>query len=194
MATTARDFEFDRIEAFVKKHGATVLALQFPAHLLAAAPAVATALAARLGAAPEIYVLGDPVPRGAVDCVGAAHVDADALVKCGADCLTPPPDGAPPTLFVRGPAAAVDVAGVARHIEELLIEEGPVLLLVAPEHADFGGALAAELETRVGPSTASRSGPAAPTKATRLLRKSASSAQSVPRPATTKGDDGPASS
>ena len=132
---TARDFEFDRIEAFVKKHGATVLALQFPAHLLAAAPAVATALAARLGAAPEIYVLGDPVPRGAVDCVGAAHVDADALVKCGADCLTPPPDGAPPTLFVRGPAAAVDVAGVARHIEELLIEEGPVLLLVAPEHA-----------------------------------------------------------
>ena len=30
---TARDFEFDRIEAFVKKHGATVLALQFPAHL-----------------------------------------------------------------------------------------------------------------------------------------------------------------
>ena len=106
MATTSRDFEFDRIEAFVKKHGATVLALQFPAHLLAAAPAVATALAARLGAAPEIYVLGDPVPRGAVDCVGAAHVDADALVKCGADCLTPPPDGAPPTLFVRGPAAA----------------------------------------------------------------------------------------
>ena len=152
---TARDFEFDRIEAFVKKHGATVLALQFPAHLLGAAPAVATALAARLGAAPEIYVLGDPVPRGAVDCVGAAHVDADALVKCGADCLTPPPDGAPPTLFVRGPAAAVDVAGVARHIEELLIEEGPVLLLVAPEHADFGGALAAELETRVGPCTAS---------------------------------------
>ena len=39
---TARDFEFDRIEAFVKKHGATVLALQFPAHLLGAAPAVAT--------------------------------------------------------------------------------------------------------------------------------------------------------
>ena len=152
---TARDFEFDRIEAFVKKHGATVLALQFPAHLLAAAPAVATALAARLGAAPEIYVLGDPVPRGAVDCVGAAHVDADALVKVGADCLTPPPDGAPPTLFVRGPAADVDVAGVARQIEELLIEEGPVLLLVAPEHADFGGALAAELETRVGPCTAS---------------------------------------
>ena len=73
MATTSRDFEFDRIEAFVKRHGATVLALQFPAHLLGAAPAVATALAARLGAAPEIYVLGDPVPRGAVDCVGAAH-------------------------------------------------------------------------------------------------------------------------
>ena len=69
---TARDFEFDRIEAFVKKHGATVLALQFPAHLLGAAPAVATALAARLGAVPEIYVLGDPVPRGAVDCVGGA--------------------------------------------------------------------------------------------------------------------------
>ena len=42
---TARDFEFDRIEAFVKKHGATVLALQFPAHLLGEAPAVATALA-----------------------------------------------------------------------------------------------------------------------------------------------------
>ena len=40
---TARDFEFDRIEAFVKKHGATVLALQFPAHLLGEAPAVATA-------------------------------------------------------------------------------------------------------------------------------------------------------
>ena len=57
MATASRDFEFDRIEAFVKKHGATVLALQFPAHLLGAAPAVATALAARLGAAPEIYVL-----------------------------------------------------------------------------------------------------------------------------------------
>ena len=45
---TARDFEFDRIEAFVKKHGATVLALQFPAHLLGEAPAVATALAARV--------------------------------------------------------------------------------------------------------------------------------------------------
>ena len=43
MATTSRDFEFDRIEAFVKKHGATVLALQFPAHLLGEAPAVATA-------------------------------------------------------------------------------------------------------------------------------------------------------
>ncbi len=64
---TARDFEFDRIEAFVKKHGATVLALQFPAHLLGEAPAVATALAARLGAAPEIYVLGEPLPRGAVE-------------------------------------------------------------------------------------------------------------------------------
>ena len=49
---TARDFEFDRIEAFVKKHGATVLALQFPAHLLGAARAhrgdlaLATAIAA----------------------------------------------------------------------------------------------------------------------------------------------------
>ena len=44
---TARDFEFDRIEAFVKKHGATVLALQFPAHLLGEAPAVATARKSR---------------------------------------------------------------------------------------------------------------------------------------------------
>ena len=95
------------------------------------------------------------MPRGAADCVGRRHADADALVKCGADCLTPPPDGAPPTLFVRGPRRPWDVAGAARHIEELLIEEGPVLLLVAPEHADFGEALAAELETRVGPCTAS---------------------------------------
>ena len=51
MATTSRDFEFDRIEAFVKKHGATVLALQFPAHLLGAAPAVATALATAIATA-----------------------------------------------------------------------------------------------------------------------------------------------
>ena len=120
-----------------------------------AAPAVATALAARLGAAPEIYVLGDPVPRGAVDCVGAAHVDADALVKCGADCLTPPPDGAPPTLFVRGPAAAVDVAGVARHIEELLIEEGPALLLVAPSTPTSAGRSRRSWRRASAPCTAS---------------------------------------
>ena len=50
--TTARDFEFDRIEAFVNRHQATVLALQFPLQLLKEAPAVATALAARLGATP----------------------------------------------------------------------------------------------------------------------------------------------
>jgi len=153
--TTARDFEFDRIEAFVRKHEATVLALQFPLQLLKEAPAVATALAARLGATPEIYVLGDPVPRGAVDCVGAAHVSADAIVKCGADCLQPPPDDAPLTLFVRGPSAPVDVVDVANRVAALLVEEGPVLLLVAPEHADFGPALAAAVEPRVGPCTAS---------------------------------------
>ena len=62
---TARDFEFDRIEAFVKKHGATVLALQFPAHLLGEAPAVATALAARLGAVFRAPPEALPAPAGA---------------------------------------------------------------------------------------------------------------------------------
>ena len=122
--------------------GATVLALSSRAPARGGAGRV-TALAARLGAAPA-STSRDPVPRGAVDCVGAAHADADAAWRRP---LTPPPTRR--HLFVRGPRRFLDVAGVARHIEKLPIEEGPVLCWWR-RAADFGEALAVELETRVG--------------------------------------------
>ena len=143
-ATRAADFEYERVARFVAHAACKRLALQFPDALLSLSPAVAMELEAFLpDPKPEVYVLGDPAPGGAVDCVAAAHVDADAIVHYGPDCLAPAPAGAPPVLFVVGPRPAADASAVAAAagaaLRALAEDEADaaadVLILAAPEYA-----------------------------------------------------------
>ena len=159
-AKRTADFEFERVAAFVAHTKCARLALQFPDALLALSPAVAMELEEALrilfwAKAPEIYVLGDPAPGDSVDCVAAAHVDADAIVHYGPECLSPPPEGAPPVLFVVGPRPEeVDVAATARRCaavleavaksddDEAAATAAPVLVVAAPEYAEWGAGVA----------------------------------------------------
>ena len=103
-ATRAADFEYERVARFVAHAACKRLALQFPDALLSLSPAVAMELEAFLpDPKPEVYVLGDPAPGGAVDCVAAAHVDAASQRPAAAAAAHAPP-----------PLAAAATRAVAR--------------------------------------------------------------------------------
>ncbi|KAH8060731.1 hypothetical protein JL722_4845 [Aureococcus anophagefferens] len=127
-ATRAADFEYERVARFVVHAACKRLALQFPDALLSLSPAVAMELEAFLpDPKPEVYVLGDPAPGGAVDCVAAAHVDADAIDEA---------DAAADVLILAAP----EYAAVAVAVADLVAADLGVAVVASalPRHARVG--------------------------------------------------------
>lgn len=93
MDSRRQRFEYDRIVAEIRRKESRRVALQFSASLMTEAPTVVWELEDLLGSQVEFYVLGDLLRGGAVDAIGAAHVEAELIVHIGANCLSEPAEG-----------------------------------------------------------------------------------------------------
>lgn len=97
-------FDFAATTNRIASLGSRRVALQFSEEVKWSAAAVALELE-RLVPETDVFILGDVMKH--VDAVGAAHVDADLIVKYGDDCLSAPPDDCPPILYLLGREADV---------------------------------------------------------------------------------------
>lgn len=132
-----KKFEYDRIVAEIRQKKSSRVALQFSASLMTEAPTVVWELEDLLGSQVEFYVLGDLQRGGAVDTIGAAHVEAELIVHIGANCLSVPAEGTACVVVCGTFFGHSRHSGYCRHLLYVLAEAG---------HVDVGAAVQAVCE------------------------------------------------